>query len=106
MVLVVLAGLNAYADMNLKTHERVFLYMPLMHAESLRMQNRSVKLFEKLAAEAEGPAKEKVSGNVKYAISHRDIVEQFGRFPHRNEISGRESSAEEIAFLKEPGSSF
>lgn len=76
--------------------QREFVYMPFMHSENLPDQDYCVQLFEKLGDE----------NNLDYAIRHRDIIAQFGRFPHRNDILGRESSAEEIEFLKQPNSSF
>ena len=85
----------------LRLHERFFLVMPFMHAESLPDQERCVAEVKVLAELHEALAR-----NVEFAIAHRDIVARFGRFPHRNDILGRESSDEERAFLKEPGSSF
>ena len=70
--------------------------MPLQHSEDLRDQELSVKLNAAL-------------GNddvLEYARAHKDIIDRFGRFPHRNEVLGRESTAEENAFLTQPGSSF
>ncbi len=74
--------------------ERYFLYMPFMHSESLADQDRCVACFEALG------------DGVKYAQGHRDIVARFGRFPHRNDVLGRESSDEERQFLTQPGSSY
>ena len=93
-------------DRRVATHHAVFLYMPFMHSEALEHQERCITLFRELAERVEGPARDAVSGNVDYAIQHRDIVARFGRFPHRNEILGRDSSAEEREFLTQPGSSF
>jgi uncharacterized protein (DUF924 family) len=87
-------------DRELPAFQKMFLYMPFMHAESVEDQRRSVELFEGLAAELGGP------DVVEYAIGHRDIVERFGRFPHRNAILGRETTPEEAEFLTQPGSSF
>jgi uncharacterized protein (DUF924 family) len=69
---------------------------PMMHSEDIRVQRASIRLYEEHTD----------SRVVEYAIRHQDIIAQFGRFPHRNEILGRPSSEEEEAFLKEPGSSF
>lgn len=75
---------------------RLFLYMPFEHSETLADQQRCVELTGALS-----------NGRyLDYAVAHRDIVARFGRFPHRNEALGRISTPEEIAFLKEPGSSF
>lgn len=85
----------------LAPHERGFVFMPLMHAEDLDCQERCVELCEALDREVgEG------SEAAKWAYMHRDIVKQFGRFPHRNEILGRETTSEEAEFLDKPGSSF
>jgi len=83
-----------------------FIYMPLMHSEQLIDQDRCVGLFASLAESADGSQKKAADAQLKYAILHRDIVARFGRFPHRNEILARPSTEEELAFLKEPGSSF
>jgi uncharacterized protein (DUF924 family) len=81
--------------------QRIFVYMPLMHSESLEDQERCVTLFEALAEES-SMARE----SLDYARRHLEVIQRFGRFPHRNEILGRRSSEEELAFLKQPGSSF
>jgi uncharacterized protein (DUF924 family) len=73
--------------------ERRFLYMPFMHAEDLGHQERCVELCKE-SDDAEG---------VKHAIVHRDIIRDFGRFPHRNPVLGRETTPEEQAFLDEGG---
>ncbi|MGO1118799.1 DUF924 family protein [Rhodovibrionaceae bacterium A322] len=83
-------------DMLLSEEQRQFIYMPLEHSEVLDDQERCVELIGALGNE----------NTTNYAIAHRDIVSRFGRFPHRNAVLGRESTAEETAFLKEPGSSF
>jgi len=82
----------------LRPIERAFLYMPLMHAEDARLQERGVQLFESLGSQAEDC---KHFG--RYARMHRDIVARFGRFPHRNAVLGRESTAEEREFLAQGG---
>jgi uncharacterized protein (DUF924 family) len=86
--------------------ERLFLAMPLMHSESLADQEECVRHFEALAAQTEGPVGNTVRNSLDYARRHRDIVARFGRFPHRNATLGRESTPEEQAFLKQPGSRF
>jgi uncharacterized protein (DUF924 family) len=75
--------------------ERTFLYLPFEHAEDLAAQRRSLELFG-----ARDP------GNLEWARRHHDIIARFGRFPHRNAALGRESTPEEIEFLRQPGSSF
>lgn len=94
------------SDRALRPIERVFLYLPLEHSESLADQERCVALFEKLAAEVEPRLTPLFEGYLDYALRHRTIVERFGRFPHRNQILGRPSTPAELAFLEEPGSSF
>jgi uncharacterized protein (DUF924 family) len=84
---------------------RWFAYMPLEHAEDLALQALCVQLFEALAADA-GSHREALAGALDYARRHHDVIARFGRFPHRNAILGRASSAEEAAFLQQPGSSF
>ena len=86
-------------DRKLPGFQRMFIYMPFMHSEDVEDQRRSVALFRELAEE-DGP------DVTEYAERHRDIVERFGRFPHRNEILGRETTPEEAVFLEQPGSSF
>ena len=83
-------------DQALNAQERPFLYMPFEHSENLADQDRSVALFGALGN----------ANLLDFAKRHRVIVARFGRFPHRNAILGRASTAEEEAFLKEPGSSF
>jgi uncharacterized protein (DUF924 family) len=77
---------------------RTFLYMPLMHSESVSDQERCVALFEGLLDEA---GEEGLEQSVHYAREHRDIVKRFGRFPHRNAILSRASTTEEARFLAE-----
>ncbi|MCA9542153.1 MAG: DUF924 family protein, partial [Myxococcales bacterium] len=102
----VLDGLDRGHDRALCTDERVFFYMPLMHSESLTHQDRCVGLFAALHDQVSGAARDRVANNLNYARRHRDIVAKFGRFPHRNALLGRESTAEEVEFLKQPGSAF
>jgi uncharacterized protein (DUF924 family) len=101
-----LAALDAGEEAQLAPIERVFLYLPLEHAESLAMQERAVSLFEALAREATEDERALFDNFLDYAIRHRDVVARFGRFPHRNAILGRPSTPEETEFLKQPGSRF
>ena len=94
-----LSGIEAGDHTKLGPDERAFLYMPLMHSESLAMQNKCVELFG--LDHDEGAA-----SSVAFAVQHRDIIARFGRFPHRNEVLVRVSTPEEEAFLRQPGSSF
>jgi uncharacterized protein (DUF924 family) len=92
-------------DLALPPLRRWFAYMPLEHAEDLGLQDDCVQRFTALAADA-GPHGEALAGALDYAERHRAVIRRFGRFPHRNEILGRDSTAEEVAFLAEPGSRF
>ena len=87
-------------DLALPVVWRKFFYLPFEHSERLEDQRRSVLLFEALPKESE-PAE-----SIRIARRHCEIVERFGRFPHRNRLLGRETSAAEAEFLKEPDSSF
>jgi uncharacterized protein (DUF924 family) len=82
-------------DRLLSPVERPFVYLPFAHAEDLAAQRRSLALFHTLDRE-----------NVESARRHYEIIARFGRFPHRNAVLGRQSTAEEAEFLKQPGSSF
>ncbi len=93
-------------DKQLVPIERVFLYLPLEHAESDSLQDLSVSLYEQLAADAAESEHTLFDNFLDYARQHRDVVARFGRFPHRNDILGRPSTPEEIEFLKQPGSRF
>ena len=81
---------------SLTIEQQVFLYMPLMHSESKADQALCIELFEELGKE----------DNLKFAIKHQEIIDRFGRFPHRNQVLGRESTVAEREFLTQPGSSF
>lgn len=89
-----------------RLEERVFLLMPLMHAEDMSSQNECVRRFEHLHANAGGAAKNTLGNMLYFARRHREIIERFGRYPHRNVILGRTTTAEEAEFLKEKDSSF
>jgi uncharacterized protein (DUF924 family) len=80
---------------------RLFLYMPLMHAESPALQTECVSRFENLLAQAPEPLKEQIAGHLPFARQHQSIIERFGRFPHRNAALGRSSTPEEDLFLKD-----
>lgn len=95
------AALAAGEDQQLDPIERIFMYLPLEHAEDVAVQRRSVAAFARLAQGHAG-----FDETYDYALRHQVIVERFGRFPHRNAILGRPSTEEELAFLSGPGSSF
>lgn len=83
-------------DNKLPLDKRKFLYMPLMHSESLMIHELSQQVFSVPGLE----------DNYQYEIQHKKIIERFGRYPHRNQVLGRESTVEELEFLSQPGSSF
>jgi uncharacterized protein (DUF924 family) len=85
-------------DRLLRPIERAFVYLPFQHAEDVDAQRRSMALYDGLAPLG--------VDHGDFARRHHDIVARFGRFPHRNEILGRVSTAEEIEFLRQPGSRF
>ena len=101
-----MAAIGSGQDRLLDPVERIFLYMPLQHAEDLDLQRRSVEQFESLASEAGDAWRDYFSENVRYARLHHDIVERFGRFPHRNRILGRESTEEELRYLADGAPTF
>lgn len=92
-------GAMAKADQGLPPIQRVFFYMPLQHAESKKVQAKSVALFSKLAAAVSPTYRETFETVTQFAELHRDIIEQFGRFPHRNALLGRANTPEEDEYL-------
>jgi len=76
-----------------------FVYLPLEHSESLDDQEKCVELMSRLAEDVHDVARKAYEGFLNYAVQHRDIIVEFGRFPHRNATLGRESTAEELQFL-------
>jgi uncharacterized protein (DUF924 family) len=83
-------------DQSLPVAQRIFAYMPYMHSESVVIHQQAVELFSQPGMEA----------NLDFELRHQAIIERFGRYPHRNHVLDRASSAPEVAFLSEPGSSF
>ena len=86
-------------DQELPVVCRVFLYMPLMHAENLALQNECVSRFAQLLNDAPDALKAQLQSNLDFARQHQEIVARFGRFPHRNGTLGRISTADEHTFL-------
>lgn len=84
------------ADKTLSARERSFLYMPFMHSESPHIHEIAMQLF----------AQEGLEYNYDFEKKHKAVIERFGRYPHRNEILGRQSTPEELEYLKQPGSGF
>lgn len=85
------------ADTELDYPEVSFLYLPYMHSESALIHEKAVELYS---------SREELSFNLEFEFKHKKIIDRFGRYPHRNEILGRESTPEEIEFLQGPDSSF
>ena len=86
-------------DRSLTPIQRVFFYMPLQHAESRKVQAKSVALYNRLAELVSPTYRETFLTVVQFAELHKDIIDQFGRFPHRNKLLGRENTAEESEYL-------
>jgi len=83
-------------DLVLPPEQKAFAYMPYMHSESQKIHEQALKLFQQ----------EGLENNYQYELKHKEIIDRFGRYPHRNEILGRQSSQEEQEFLQQPGSRF
>lgn len=92
-------GIACGHDRVLRRVERPFLYMPLMHSESLDAQDEAIRAFERLIGTAEGELKQAFETNLEFAHVHRALIERFGRFPHRNAILGRTSTPVEAEYL-------
>lgn len=89
-------AIGHHCQNELEDVERQFLYMPFMHSESKAIHKVAERLF----------SEPQVSANKDFELRHKAIIDRFGRYPHRNDILGRESTPDEIEFLKTPGSSF
>ncbi|NMG06877.1 DUF924 family protein [Brasilonema sp. UFV-L1] len=87
-------------DQKLLPVQRWFVYLPFEHSENLEHQHQAVQLFEQLNNDPDS------ASSIDYAMRHMQVIQHFGRFPHRNEILGRVSTPEETEFLKNKGSSF
>lgn len=101
-----LSGMQSAADGALNIVERLFFYMPLQHAESTDVQDESVSAYRRLVVESPKELKSTFEESLESAEEHRALIHQFGRFPHRNRILGRENTAEEEAYLKKAGEQF
>lgn len=93
-------------DAGLSPMQRVFMLLPFEHSEAMDDQTLSVAEFTRLHAEAEEPYRTALASTLDYARRHAEVIARFGRFPHRNVILGRDSTREEVEFLKQPGSKF
>ncbi|MGF1707134.1 DUF924 family protein [Enterovibrio baiacu] len=89
-------AINLGIERELSEIERTFMYMPYMHSESQKVHKDAMQLFNSLEDKQ----------SYEYEIKHKEIIDRFGRYPHRNAILGRECTEEETAFLKQPGSGF
>ncbi len=89
-------AIGAGDDLQLSNSERCFCYMPFMHSESRKIHRIAVKLFANLGLES----------NLQYELKHKEVIDRFGRYPHRNAILGRSCTPEEAEYLKKPGSGF
>lgn len=89
-------ALTRKADKEVDSDQRFFFYMPFMHSESATIHEQAVNLF----------AEKGMESSLDYELRHKAIIDKYGRYPHRNEILGRESTLEELEFLKQPGSAF
>lgn len=83
-------------DSAMTRHERMFLYLPFEHSEDAGDQMLALELIGRLGSE----------DLTRYSLAHKEIIDRFGRFPHRNDALGRHSTAEELEFLRDPKSSF
>ena len=101
-----LSGMQLAADGALNLIERLFFYMPLQHAEATEVQDESVSAYKRLVAESPAELRSTFEASLESAEKHREIIRQFGRFPHRNKILGRENTPEEVAYLNEGGDTF
>lgn len=101
-----LEGIARGDDLQLFPAERLFLYLPLEHAENLQLQELSVEKFTDLMKNVDPSLTAIFESYQRYAVRHWEIIAQFGRFPHRNTILGRDSTPEEVDFLNTPNSSF
>ncbi|MGF6459987.1 DUF924 family protein [Pseudomonas frederiksbergensis] len=103
---LVAQGIAADFDRQLRPIQRVFIYLVFEHCENLAVQNEAVSRFLDLVEQQPEADRAVFADNLDYAERHQKIIARFGRFPHRNAVLGRESTAEEVEFLSGPGSRF
>lgn len=101
-----LSGMQSAADAALDVVERIFFYMPLQHAESREVQDESLAAYRRVLAEAPADIHSFFASSLRSAEHHRSIIEQFGRFPHRNQALNRPSTPEEERWLQKTGGRF
>ncbi|WPN47542.1 MULTISPECIES: DUF924 family protein [unclassified Pseudomonas] len=103
---LVVQGIAADFDRQLRPIQRVFIYLVFEHSENLAVQNEGVWRYIELVAQQPDGDRALFADYLDYAEKHQKIIAQFGRFPHRNAVLGRESTAQELVFLSKPGSRF
>ena len=103
---LVVQGIAADFDRQLLPIQRVFIYLVFEHCENLAVQNEAVSRYIDLVAQQPEAERKLFTDYLNYAEKHQQVIARFGRFPHRNAVLGRESTAEELAFLSGPGSRF
>jgi uncharacterized protein (DUF924 family) len=103
---LVAQGIAADFDRQLRPIQRVFIYLVFEHCENLAVQNEAVSRYIELVAQQPEAERALFTDYLNYAEKHQQVIARFGRFPHRNAVLGRESTAEELAFLSGPGSRF
>ena len=103
---LVAQGIAADFDRQLRPIERVFIYLVFEHCENLAVQNEAVSRYIDLVAQQPESDRTLFNDYLDYAEQHQQVIARFGRFPHRNSVLGRESTAEELEFLSRPGSRF
>ena len=101
-----LEGLERGDDQRVPALARLFFYLPVEHSEDLAMQQRSTHLFDALRAQGKGEVGKSLARAADYARRHLEVVQRFGRFPHRNAILDRASTPEELDYLAQPGAGF
>jgi uncharacterized protein (DUF924 family) len=100
------AAIASRFDAVLAPLEALFIYLPLEHAEEMAAQDRAVALCEALVKRAPAGQRQQFKSFLSYSIRHREVIRRFGRFPHRNAVLGRHSTAEELSYLDSGGESF
>ncbi|MBU0525693.1 MULTISPECIES: DUF924 family protein [Pseudomonas] len=103
---LVAQGIAADFDRQLRPIQRVFIYLVFEHCENLAVQNEAVSRYIDLVKQQPEGDQALFTDYLNYAEKHQKVIARFGRFPHRNAVLGRESTAEELAFLSGPGSRF
>ena len=103
---LVAQGIAADFDRHLRPIQRVFILLVFEHCENLAVQNEGVSRYIELVAQQPAADRALFADYLDFAERHQKVIAQFGRFPHRNLVLGRESTAEELEFLSKPGSRF